>query len=207
MPADFEKQSYWHDRFASEKSFEWLLASSEFIGIIEPYLTSLGSSTSSSHILNIGSGTSDLQNHLRGRGFHNVCNIDYEPLAAERGRQLEEKAFGNAVMRYVVADATQLGYESSKLGNRGYGKFDLVIDKSTADAISCGGQTALLRMAQGVRNVLADDAVWISLSFSASRFDDPRLPFHVETITKIPTSKISPTDPDIYHWCYLLRPI
>lgn len=205
MPADFEKQSYWRDRFASETSFEWLLTSSEFVSIIEPYLQHLDSS--SAHILNLGSGTSDLQNHLRRRGFHNVSNLDYEPLAAERGRQLEEKAFGNVVMHYATADATQLGYTDSRIGHRGDGKFDLVIDKSTVDAVSCGGQTALLRMAQGVRKRLADDAVWISLSYSASRFDDDQLPFDIETIAKVPTPKLQPTDPDVYHWCYLLRPI
>lgn len=205
MPADFEKQSYWRDRFASETSFEWLLASSEFVSIIEPYLQQLDSS--SAHILNLGSGTSDLQNHLRSRGFHNVSNLDYEPLAAERGRQLEKKAFGDVVMHYATADVTQLGHTGSHLGHRGDGKFDLVIDKSTVDAVSCGGQIAFLRMAQGVRNCLADNAVWISLSYSASRFDDDQLPFDMETIAKVPTPKLRPTDPDVYHWCYLLRPI
>lgn len=205
MPADFEKQSYWHDRFASETSFEWLISSSEFVSIIEPFLEALD--PSSAHILNLGSGTSDLQNHLRSRGFHRVCNLDYEPLAVERGRQLEEKAFGDVVTQYTVADATQLAHAGPEIGRRADGKFDLVIDKSTVDAVSCGGQAALLRMAQGVRSRLADDALWISLSFSASRFANHQLPFHVETIAKIPAPKIKTTDPDIYHWCYLLRPI
>ncbi|OAQ62221.1 hyoothetical protein [Pochonia chlamydosporia 170] len=205
MPADFEKQSYWHSRFASETSFEWLLSSSDFVSLIEPYLKHLD--PSSAHILNLGSGTSDLHNHLRSRGFHHVSNLDYEPLAVVRGKHLEEKAFGDIVMHYTLADATQLNHAGPEIGHRGDGKFDLVIDKSTVDAISCGGQDAFLRMAHGVRNRLADDAVWISLSLSASRFDDTQLPFNVETVAKIPTSKIKPTDPDVHHWCYLLRPI
>jgi SAM-dependent methyltransferase len=205
MPTNYEEKSYWHSRFASETSFEWLLPSSEFVATIRHYLDSLDPSTA--HILHLGSGTSDLQNHLRRRGFHNVSNVDYEPLAAERGRHIEKEAFGDVAMRYAVADATQLRDADLGLGHPGDGLFDLVIDKSTADAISCGGQESLLRMAHQVRSRLADDAVWISLSFSASRFDDDELPFKVETIAKISVPKAQPTEPDVYNWCYLLRPI
>lgn len=204
MPADFEKQSYWQERFKSEGSFEWLISSDEFASMLNPYLDALASPAA--HILNLGSGTSDLQNHLRRRGFTNVTNLDYEPLAAERGKQLEQEAFGDVKMRYAVADATQLGRVGRAIGRSDDGKFDLIIDKSTVDAVSCGGQTSLLRMAQGVRDRLADGAVWISLSYSASRFDDDELPFSVETVAKVPTPRMSPSEPDIYHWCYLMRP-
>ncbi|KAL7923059.1 S-adenosyl-L-methionine-dependent methyltransferase [Trichoderma austrokoningii] len=197
MPVDFDKQAYWHDRFSTETSFEWLLSSAEFISIIRPILTNL--EPSSARILHLGSGTSDLQNYLRHLGFLDVTNVDYEPLAAERGRQLEKQAFGDVRMKYAVADATnlQLGDEERK--------FDLVVDKSTVDAVSCGGDDQVRRMARCVKEHLAPGAVWISMSYSAYRFDVEGLPFNVEVLAKVPTPKIKVTDPDIFHWCYLLR--
>ena len=205
MPVDFDKQCYWRERFASETEFEWLLPSHDFMAILQPHLEGLD--PSSARVLNLGCGTSDLQNHLRRRGFINVVNLDYEPLAAERGRQLEERAFGDVQMCYTVADVTQLNHHGGSLGvARGNGKFDLVVDKSTVDAVSCGGETAFLRMARGVRDCLADGAIWISLSYSSQRFDIDRLPFHVEVIARVPTPKLRATNPDVYHWCYLMRP-
>ena len=204
MPVDFEKQSYWRDRFASEETFEWLVSSEDFISILQPYLDKLDSS--SARILNLGSGNSELQNHFRRQGFLNVTNLDYEPLAAERGRRVEARAFGDVKMRYAVADATQLPTVGSDLGGGHRGQFDLIVDKSTVDAVSCAGEDAILRMANGVRSRLARDAVWISLSYSASRFNAEKLPFDVETVAKIPTPKLGASGPDVYHWCYLMRP-
>ncbi|KND91493.1 Endothelin-converting enzyme 2 [Tolypocladium ophioglossoides CBS 100239] len=206
MPVAYDKQSYWHERFAAETEFEWLLPSRDFVAILQPHLERLD--PSSARILNLGSGTSDLQNHLRRQGFLDVTNHDYEPLAAERGRRLEARAFGDVKMRYVVADVTQLSHSGggSLRGARDDGKFDLIVDKSTVDAVSCGGEAPFLRMARGVRDRLADGAVWISLSYSSQRFDVYGLPFDVEVIAKVSTPKLRATDPDVYHWCYLMRP-
>lgn len=194
MPADFDKQEYWHQRFTTERSFEWLAPSSVFMSILDPYLDKL---TSSSYILHLGFGTSDLQNYFRKRGFPRVLNVDYEPLAVERGRELEDRVFGDVQMSYMVADATQLDLNE---------KFSVVVDKSTLDAVSCGGEDAILRMAQGILRCLADDGVWISLSYSSCRFDVPGLPFDVKVVAKLPTPKQKETDPDVFHYCYLLQP-
>ncbi|KAL7944334.1 S-adenosyl-L-methionine-dependent methyltransferase [Trichoderma barbatum] len=206
MPADFDKQTYWRHRFSKETSFEWLLNSNDFISILKPLLINL--EPSSARILHLGSGTSVLQIHFRQLGFLDVTNVDYEPLAVERGRQLEQQAFGDVKMKYAVADATKslLLNKSSTQGIHNDNKYDLVVDKSTADAVSCGGDEQVRRMAHCVRECLADDAVWVSLSYSASRFDMDELPFNVEVLAKISTPKPQATDPDIFHWCYLLRP-
>ena len=193
MPVDFDKQQYWHDRFSSEKSFEWLLPSTEFICLLERSLARL---SSEARILHLGSGTSDLQNHLRKIGFFNVTNVDYEPLAIDRGRQLELETFGDVQMKYAVQDATQLNLDE---------KFDLVIDKSTSDAISCAGEEQIRRMATGVHRCLAEGGEWICLSYSSSRFDIDGLPFDIEVLAKVPTLKSKVTDPDVFHWCYILR--
>lgn len=195
MAADFDKQSYWHGRFASETSFEWLLPSDRFMDLIDAHLAHLGPE---SRVLQLGSGTSDLQNHFRARGIVDVTNLDYEPLAADRGRDLERRAFGDVRMSYAVDDATQM-----RDSDRPY---DLIVDKSTCDAVACGGDEPLRRMANAIRRNLRPGAVWIALSFSSTRFAIPNLPFAVDVIAKVPTPKLKPTDPDIYHWCYLLRP-
>ncbi|KAI1194527.1 S-adenosyl-L-methionine-dependent methyltransferase [Nemania serpens] len=197
MAPDFEKQSYWHERFASETSFEWLVPSAAFMPHITPYL----SASVSQRILNLGSGTSDLHTHFRARGYHDVTNVDYEPRALDRGREIEERAFGNTQMHYAVADVTRLC--ADLYGARA---FDLVVDKSTSDAVSCGGDAAVRNMAQGVRECLVADGAWISLSYSATRFEIEDLPFDVRVIAKILTPKARPSEPDVFYWCYLLRP-
>ncbi|KAI8192046.1 Nitrosoguanidine resistance protein SNG1 [Colletotrichum sp. SAR 10_86] len=194
MPADFDKQSYWGERFASEVTFEWLTQSATFMSIVDPYLAKL---EDAAPILQLGFGTSDLQNHFRQRGFQNVTNVDFEPRAIDRGRMLEKQVFGDVKMRYQVADVTQLQLPD---------KYDLIVDKSTVDAVSCGGIEPFLRMAEGVRRHLTDEGFWISLSYSFCRFDVEGLPFDVEVIAKIPTPKLKPHDPDVFHYCYLLKP-
>ncbi|KAI0418423.1 S-adenosyl-L-methionine-dependent methyltransferase [Xylaria grammica] len=197
MPADFEKQSYWHDRFASETAFEWLAPSATFISFLEPYLSVSGDQ----RILNLGSGTSDLHVHLREKGSEDVTNVDYEPLALGRGREIEKRLCGDVRTKYAVADVTRLRADLPAPS-----AFDLVLDKSTVDAVSCGGEAAFLAMARGVRECLAPGGLWISLSYSAARFDLEQLPFDVRVIGKVPTPKAKVTDPDVYYWCYLLRP-
>ncbi|KAF4125389.1 Methyltransferase domain [Geosmithia morbida] len=197
--ADYDQQSYWRRRFETETSFEWLMPSDGFMNLMQPHISHLDAS---SRILHLGFGTSDLQNHFRARGLVDVTNVDYEPLAVERGRDLERQRFGDVRMRYAVGDVTQLG-----AGNPGeYGSYDLVVDKSTSDAVACAGEIPLRRMADAIRGRLAPGGIWIALSFSQDRFTIPNLPFHVDIIARVPTPKRLPNDPDIYHWCYLLRP-
>ncbi|KAI9360355.1 hypothetical protein DFJ73DRAFT_621429 [Zopfochytrium polystomum] len=209
-PSEFDKQSYWSARFANEASFEWLLSSEAFLGLIRPHIARLDKATA--RILHLGFGTSDLQLHLRAAGFGGmhadaetdcagaaVVNVDFAPEACERGRRQEHAAFGNVRMRYVVADATRL--DAAALG----GPFDLVLDKSTADAVSCAGDAAVRALVRSVRGCLKPDGgVWISLSYAASRFDPSESPVRVKVLARVPTAKKRESDPDIFHWCYLL---
>ena len=203
MAADFSEQSYWHQRYQTETSFEWLISSEHFMSVINPYLDQhLPGDASSARILHLGGDTSDLQNHFRARGLVDVTNVDFEPLAADRGRDLERRTFGDVRMRYAVADVTQL---PERIGDSS--TFDLVVDKSTCDAVACGGDAQVRRMSHSVRRCLADGGVWLSLSFSGQRFDVDDMPFEVETIAQIPTPKLKETDPNIYYWVYRLRPV
>ncbi|KAI1350190.1 S-adenosyl-L-methionine-dependent methyltransferase [Xylaria sp. FL0043] len=202
MVADFEKQSYWHNRFASETAFEWLAPSATLISFMEPYL-SPPSAGITQRILHLGSGTSDLAVRLRERGHRDITNVDYEPLALVRGRQMEESFFGDVVMEYAVADVTRMRLADLPGLHQG---FDIIVDKGTADAVACGGDEAVLAMTKCVRECLAAEGIWISLSYSAQRFEIEGLPFDVCVIGKIATPKARVTDPDVFYWCYLLRP-
>lgn len=214
MPTDFDKKEYWHARFANESNFEWLATSEEFMRILEADADfSQRLNRDSSRVLQVGFGTSDLQNHLRAAGFSNVLNVDYEPLAVERGRQLEKGRFGDVMMGYAVADATRLDLDlgvnattTEMEDGQQERKFDFVVDKSTVDAVSCGGEEAVLSMCRAIRRCLAPGGFWISLSYSRFRFDIDGLPFRYEEIARIPTRKLKETDPDIYHHCYKLTP-
>ncbi|KAI1170641.1 hypothetical protein F4777DRAFT_568544 [Nemania sp. FL0916] len=154
LPPNFEEQGYWQERFASKTTFEWLVPSATFMSLVAPYL----SASARQKIPNLGSGTSDLHTHFRARGYHDVTSLDYEPRALDRGRDLEEEAFGDAQMHYAVADVTKL---ADNLGRPE--AFDLIVDKGTADAVACGGDVALRSMVLSVRDCFAADGVWISI--------------------------------------------
>ncbi|KAM7211983.1 hypothetical protein V8F06_012653 [Rhypophila decipiens] len=185
MPPEYQSKDYWHARFGHETSFEWLVPSADFLQILDPFLAQL---PTTARILQLGCGTSDIHCLLRQRGYQHITNMDYEPLAIGRSRDIERKMFGDSVMSYVT-------------------RFDLVIDKYTADAVACTGSAPVISMTKAVKRCLAEDGMWFSLSFSAYRYDHGGMPFSVQVINKIQTPKVKETDPDIFHYCYLLRPM
>lgn len=189
MPPSYDSPLYWRTRFQTETSFEWLIPSSTFLSILRPHIPS-----PNTPIFHLGSGTSDLHIHLYEAGCTSITNLDYEPLALERGKALEQAAFGEIRMSYVEGDVTDMN-----LGR----KFGVVIDKSTADAVACGDE-GVRKMAACVRRHLEEGGVWVSVSFSEWRFDRVE-GFEVEVIEKVPTKKERETDPDIYMYCFLLR--
>lgn len=192
---DFHEKAYWKSRFDGETAFEWLVPSGDFFDQVIRH--QIGPQT---RVLHLGFGTSDLQNHIRSAGCEDVLNIDFEPTAITRGQDLEMRQFGDVRMSYAVADATDLPAEFD-------GQFDLVVDKSTADAVSCGGDAALLAMAASVRRALTPTGRWLCCSYSATRFDGlPDLAFDVRLVHRFHLPKARPTDPDLFHACYLLVP-
>ena len=196
--ADFHTQEYWSARFESETQFEWLVTAQDFFEqVLQKYIQP------DSKVLHLGFGTSDLQNYLRQAGCKHIVNVDFEPAAVARGRELERRRFGDVRMSYLVADVTNFPPEFACDGDG----FDLVVDKSTADAVACGGDDALLSMARSVRRCLSAGGLWLCCSYSATRFHDiPDLPFDVQLVHRFPLPQNRPTDPELFHSCYLLTP-
>lgn len=169
MP-DFAAKAYWDDRFAKDKKpFDWLVPATALrdvtAGLCEP------ETLRTSEVLHIGCGTSDAYT-LRElvENPQQVLNLDYseaaveaaaereqELLAQEQKPDLLETGIGEAHddeqrsipllgMRWSCMDLLSLDStlallqqqrdESGKL-------FDLILDKSTSDSISCGKDVSL----------------------------------------------------------------
>lgn len=189
----FHDVSYWRTRFTDERAFEWLISSDKFVTTIQPYLLT------GKFVLNLGSGTSDLHNYMRRAGCQ-VTNVDFEASALEHGMFLEKAVFGEVLTEYIVADVTALPTFPTS--------FDVIVDKSTSDAVSCAGDDALVRMIRSVKSVLADTGVWICCSYSEQRFSSiSQSNFSIAVLEKIPRPKANQHEPELFTWIYLLKPI
>ncbi|BFZ53766.1 hypothetical protein PYCC9005_000797 [Savitreella phatthalungensis] len=192
--ADFHRKSYWEQRFDREQAFDWLVSSEQIFLSVKHLLQP------QSRVLHLGSGTSNLHVCLRHDGHLDVRNVDFAQKALDHGRQMELLEFGDVLHHYSQADVTRLPANWT-------GTVDVVIDKSTADAVSCAGDDAVLAMAREVSRVLSSQGIWICCSYSCSRFDlSDELPFSVMTLKKFQLPKSEPNEPDIFHYCYLLNP-
>ncbi|KAH9898252.1 hypothetical protein C8Q73DRAFT_392556 [Cubamyces lactineus] len=160
MPPDYESRTYWKDRFEGERHFEWLGDGQDtIIPHVRSHLLHLrehgktlaqtGPSTPA-RVLHVGAGTSSLSERLRelyldvyGNGVDEraLVNADFAENLVARKRAAEEarrEADGPCKgMRWVCADALKWPELDSILRTEGR-TFDLIVDKSTSDAISCG---------------------------------------------------------------------
>jgi hypothetical protein len=159
QPPPFHSNEYWETRFQqNEQAFDWLLpASCMDPQIIEALSTHPNQPTK---ILHIGCGTSLLSFHLRGHVDNpgRIHNIDFSSKAIDWGLRNE-----NAIFRSHQKDGTQdaessfhadsanastdnmmrwsqvsLLSQSSVLSSCPYAGYEVIVDKSTGDAIACG---------------------------------------------------------------------
>ena len=196
-PPDFSSQSYWSTRFKSETSFEWLVQSNEIIPLILDALPGPSDGDERFNVLHIGCGTSSLgaelkralREHLALRDGLDapevkVVDTDYVvPLQYATPTQEQGVEFRQCDILHV---------ESLRaISPEGW---DLVVDKSTADAISCGSSLTVDEPGQGedesatgtlerttrepvevmcenLGRVTGKGARWICVSYSETRFD------------------------------------
>ena len=205
VPTDYSSQSYWTSRFAKESTFEWLSPSNTLL----PRICSALGEIQPSKIVHIGCGNSELSLDVRQllqdrRESTNitpeVINIDYALPALERMKTAEVARFGGTKMRWEAVDLLDWSTTSqsilktsdkSLLLNAKDNATEptiptrlLILDKSTADAISCGPDihTPLLSdeeflihptevLALHLGALAAEGSVWLALSYSCTRFD------------------------------------
>ncbi|KAI0347630.1 hypothetical protein BDW22DRAFT_1320428 [Trametopsis cervina] len=152
MPPDYESASFWEARFERETHFEWLGdGRSTILPVVRDYLEEQKrrvekhpEEAGNGGVLHIGAGTStlgealvDLYHAHFGIGEQEkekpvVVNTDFAQQAVTRGSQHTKD--GAEVWERV--DLLQWADCADLLGRRG--RFGVVVDKSTSDAVSCG---------------------------------------------------------------------
>lgn len=184
MP-DYSSRWYWKDRLLSEDSegFEWLVSSEDILPHIAPIIEE--SRIEPARVLHFGCGSSTLGADLQRRfgKLVNVYDADYAISETERKFLLQRFTdSGIETPRVLHLDAlnSQQMIDCSPPGG-----WNLLVDKSTADAIACGEPIATTAQAdtgpathdpievlcRNLRRVTSADAAWVSISYSASRFE------------------------------------
>jgi hypothetical protein len=138
----FGDLEYWNKRFTKEENFEWL---ADFT-VLEPCLKRAVAERSGSRerpqVLHIGCGSSALSMQLRDLvdSPQQIHNVDYSEVVVEKNRQREHELLSASkasteLCRWSTLDLLSMTQvlEFAKLG-KGY---DVIVDKSTSDAISC----------------------------------------------------------------------
>ncbi|KAJ3019239.1 UNVERIFIED_CONTAM: hypothetical protein HDU68_010751 [Siphonaria sp. JEL0065] len=188
---NFSSKAFWDTRFETEEHFEWLAAADILADHVASSLSQ--SSHQSTGVLHVGCGTSTVSNSLRHKlvpdyikDSKSIINLDYSELAVLRGKDLELKEFENVAMRWIVADL--LSWDSLKQSLEQVSDsllYRIIVEKSTADAISCGVDVATINpvshqpvtvsptvaLAFHLSKVTALGSIWIALSYSKYRFD------------------------------------
>ncbi|RUS15533.1 S-adenosyl-L-methionine-dependent methyltransferase [Endogone sp. FLAS-F59071] len=206
LPAtfSFDSQDYWITRFTTEPSFEWLCPYSTLRPHLLPYLSE------STEILNLGCGNSQLPFDLWRDGYRRVTSVDFAPNVVERMRAEAVDTYPG--LQFEVMDCMDLAQLPT-------GMFEVVVDKSTVDAIACGdddGMEKMRRVCSEVARVTKEEAVWVSVSYANWR----RFEFageaeiwgwKTETVAKLNIEEAGVKDgvyiPEVFHYVYVNRKV
>ncbi|KAJ1657511.1 hypothetical protein IWQ61_003103 [Dispira simplex] len=216
-PVDYHKQDYWEERFAHEDQFEWLGDFNRFAPFIERHVNK------SDRILHLGCGNSDLALDMVNCGYLDITNVDYSATVVNRMRRRSQKFLQNCMgtfsgkvcLQWLTADCLTM----TSHPELGQVEYDVVLDKTLADAVCCGDseEHPLFRqLAQQVMQMLKPGGFWISISYSQHRsFEDQspaqgpyrwqaqRYPIeapkeHIDDVIYTPT---------VYHYCYVCQKV
>uniref|UniRef100_A0A6V4E7U2 Methyltransferase type 11 domain-containing protein n=2 Tax=Prymnesium polylepis TaxID=72548 RepID=A0A6V4E7U2_9EUKA len=151
-PPAFHEVAFW-DAAALQpetNATEWVTSYDQLAPLLERFCFEASCPT----VLHVGCGVSSLSQSLRDAGCRHQLAFDFSMECMMRQRTLCPDA-GNAQM-----DCTNLGLRT--------GSVDVVIDKSTIDAMICAddGEENCTTMAHEVRRVLRPDGIWLVLSLN-----------------------------------------
>jgi len=184
---------YWNKRYNRDpKPFEWLRGFQE----LKPLITEITGGSYDKEILHVGCGNSLLPEKMYDAGYHNIINIDNSSVVIEHMSQRNAQRHG---MEWREMDAT-------KMDNFCNSCFDVVIDKSTLDAMACGDKSTLViaTYANEVQRVLRPGGVFICITFGKPEcrleyFNTGNLEFSVRT--EVLTAEGATSN----HWAYVCR--
>ena len=190
---------YWEEHYKNveeDTTFDWL----EEYPSLKEIISSLKISKESGKILNVGCGNSELSENMYDDGYNNIYNIDISNTVINI---MTERSKNRPGMIYEVMDVCDIKYDNNL--------FDLVIDKSTMDALLCGDDycITIAKMLKEIQRVLKVDGYYMIISYEEPDYRMMHLKrkflkFNVE-IKKIEQNTVGGTLYDNYHYIYLCK--
>jgi len=167
----YTQKTYWDERFATERDFEWLCTWEDLHPLLAPYFTQALFCTI------LGNGSSRLPYSLStGYPQATVIATDYSEVVISACQSLPGAPTN---LSFLVADMTALPH-SSLASSPHFGRFDVVLDKGALDAlVSAEGDEwdpspdkleVSHRVCSGVHEALREGGVFIMVSFSQPHF-------------------------------------
>ncbi|KAH0793582.1 S-adenosyl-L-methionine-dependent methyltransferase [Histomonas meleagridis] len=152
---DYSSQEYWDSKYAEKDTiFEWLEDYKE----LSPYINKHFSHDA--HILIPGCGNSAISADMYRDGFIHIDNIDFSPVCIE---QMKRRFSDLDQMTWKVMDIKNMGFPDNT--------FDIVFDKGTLDALTCGddAETQLFTACQEYMRVLKPGCMAYIVSFGQAQ--------------------------------------
>ena len=165
--SDFSSAEYWSTRFIKETSFEWLLPSNKIITFsLENFHHNPESEITK--CLHLGCGTSTLGLELEEALRRTIGDkVDIQLVDSDYVAESITLSTPRPILNLNALDIFDLRSKSE-------GGWDLIIDKSTADAISCGPLIGDIEpinvLCSNMAEVTKRGTRWISISYSPTRF-------------------------------------
>ena len=178
---DYGKATYWDDRYEIEKEentyYDWLANWEDIKPIMEtqvmkdlykPQKTHGGdriiyrpqdAPKGKSKILNIGCGNSQMTEEMYDEGYTDITNIDISAFCIEQMKAINLES--RPLMKWLTMDCTKMDEFSDN-------SFDIIIDKSTIDALLCDHDTPFVTVAKSLyemQRVLKPSGYLITISF------------------------------------------
>ena len=152
MP-NYGDPNYWINRYEEQKgtTFDWL----EDYDTIKPIIQELGIKKDGK-VLNIGCGNSEFSEKMWEEGYINNYNIDICQNVIDFMKERNKNKKG---LIFEVMDVKEMKYEDET--------FDLIIDKSTIDALLCGDHSFMnvATMTKEVSRVLKTGGIYFVISY------------------------------------------
>lgn len=151
MP-NYGDPAYWEKRYQEQegRTFDWL----ENYETLKPILKEL--ITVESKILILGCGNAELGEDMYKDGYTHIDNIDISTVVIQ---QMKERTLDYSTMTWTVMDVRDLKFNSNN--------YDLVIDKSTIDALLCGDNSYInvAKMTKEIQRVLKVGGFYMAISY------------------------------------------
>lgn len=180
MPIDYSAHEYWETRLSKERDdgFEWLVPSDALLPLVSLSTQALDKCDGSPvKVLHFGCGSSSLGADIRAHVGSTVEVYDGDYASSSLNPRTNAPHVPPLVQVDVLSPQSLAAVSPA-------GGWDLVIDKSTADAISCGpphsvpanstgavDKEAIQVLCENLAQFTRPGARWISVSYSASRFE------------------------------------